>query len=323
MSFITRCPYCKGRVRLPGHAHGHSVTCPRCGNAFTVARPEDRPEAATGVLEKPRPDAVPQPPSPGSGHGTIPAGVSAAAGALALLLAGLAVPGLSFARLRTPTMALAGGALAAALFARLTARPGQRAARAMPLAAAALAVPALLLAGLWPTLLGTAPPLADSSAGPDPAVQLAIPVGGGSPEPAPRWADAERYSLQQGDLRVRVTAARLQGEASTGGGSLEVELRIYNVGMDRLPAYRGWGRSASGQAQATLGDPAGKTYSLIGGSAGRGTDRTLAPFGRAQETLVFAAPPGEPECLYLELSVGPDGPGRFGFCIPRSMIARR
>jgi hypothetical protein len=44
MSFIAECTFCQGKIRVPEHAIGLSVPCPRCGNSFTLAAERKEPE---------------------------------------------------------------------------------------------------------------------------------------------------------------------------------------------------------------------------------------------------------------------------------------
>jgi hypothetical protein len=46
MPFVAECILCRQKVRLPDHATGASVCCPRCGNYFTAAAEHSRAAAA-------------------------------------------------------------------------------------------------------------------------------------------------------------------------------------------------------------------------------------------------------------------------------------
>ena len=41
MPFITACPFCPSKMKVPDKVLGASLPCPRCGSYFTVARAEE------------------------------------------------------------------------------------------------------------------------------------------------------------------------------------------------------------------------------------------------------------------------------------------
>src|SRR5206468_10341254 len=61
MPFIAACGYCRAKMRVPSRAEGSSVTCPRCGNAFTLVPMHHPP--AEGVLVAPPEDSQALPPT--------------------------------------------------------------------------------------------------------------------------------------------------------------------------------------------------------------------------------------------------------------------
>src|SRR5690242_15756916 len=58
MPFLAECVFCKGKVRVPDHALGRSVACPRCGSSFTLAPMVDPPSLAEAKLCKPPANAA-------------------------------------------------------------------------------------------------------------------------------------------------------------------------------------------------------------------------------------------------------------------------
>jgi hypothetical protein len=55
MPFLSECTFCQHQVRVPDHAVGLSVPCPRCGNSFTLAAVvAPRPEPPLGIKARGR-----------------------------------------------------------------------------------------------------------------------------------------------------------------------------------------------------------------------------------------------------------------------------
>src|SRR5262249_44558530 len=46
MAFIAECTFCYGKVRVPDGAAGMSISCPKCGNYFTLAASAQPPKAS-------------------------------------------------------------------------------------------------------------------------------------------------------------------------------------------------------------------------------------------------------------------------------------
>src|SRR5262245_37353841 len=103
MAFIAACGYCHGKVRVSDRAEGSSLTCPRCGNAFTVVpmdHPPENPGTVTAPTKQPslpaapdqtREEDVQEAPTPEtSGWRVDPVGLAAfACGSAGLLLASI------------------------------------------------------------------------------------------------------------------------------------------------------------------------------------------------------------------------------------------
>lgn len=45
MPFVAECVFCNGKVRVPDHAVGWSIPCPKCGSSFTVAKSANQSQA--------------------------------------------------------------------------------------------------------------------------------------------------------------------------------------------------------------------------------------------------------------------------------------
>jgi hypothetical protein len=347
MPFVAACPFCRGKVRLPDHAVGLSISCPRCGCSFTVVPLEDGPgEPSLPVLPQVAATVLPGP----AVNGCRPAVLSAGAasdraagtepgflpllGVVSVLLASIGLALLSLPALRPFTLALGGLALASGGLGLALGGPTQRGRVFFPAAGAVLSVPVLVIAGFWPGLLSPLPPT-EYTAPPDAYTgPLAVPLAGEGTQPAPEWVDACTHYAQLGDLRVRVMRVTWGPVAFTdsarppGGEGLQIAIRVYNAGTNRRLEYRGWGQPAeppAGQA-AVLLDDRGQTCRLRsfgpgGEVAGQVRSASIAPLRPIDDVLVFDPPASKVEYLRLELPAAAIGEaGTLRLQIPPSLF---
>jgi hypothetical protein len=377
MPFVARCPFCRKEFRAAETMEGRSVTCKHCGDAFTLARAESLPAAAPRSIParrtstpvergeqstSPKPvgpsDATPlptirqisaasvpaepalhrdstpmfssEPPKPSSGK--IPV-----LGVASLCLAGVALLAASFPSLRFGTLAVAGLGFVLGVLGWLIADTVTKRRRWMPVTGAVVSLAALVIASFFPRLFSIT--LRDDAVTTqdDPAKILAVPIGGSAIEPPSEWLDASRFSVQQGDLRVRVLSASIgpvelssKSVSRSQSPYLRVRLEISNARVRKQLAYQGWARAQG----VVLLDSSGKSYQLH--SFGPGVDITgqqkdavaLGPFNRTTDVLIFEAPSDSAlkamEWLRLELPASTaSGVGSLKFQIPRAMIQRQ
>jgi hypothetical protein len=206
----------------------------------------------------------------------------------------------------------------------------------------------LAMAWLWPGLLGwdggsgSAAEARRKAAEPVPiplSGSLAKPraVGGPITSSEGEWVDASKALVQKSGVRVQVSSAAVspvpfkQGtkQKATPKPCLIIRLKISNVGAEGNVAYRGWGvpgQDAESHA-ATLRDGSGKTYArpALGPGVevvGQVTEATVFPARSVEDVLVFEAPPGTADFVYLELPAAAcGGSGSYKFAIPKSMLA--
>jgi hypothetical protein len=349
MPFLAECLFCKGKVRVPDHALGQSLTCPRCASAFTLVPMENPPEiseaklirlpATAGTLptftatpdandapglEEPQEKDDPRPPIQ----------PAVFAGALAFFLASAAAVCLSFPSLRAVTLCLSSLAAVGGLVAWRTA-PGSRA--WIPAAGTTLSLPVLLVATFWPYMLSTSvpPPRHTGDLGPlDKRPIVAVAIEGEKEEPAPPWIDAAKFCAQQGDMRVRVLSAGVEPRPGhrpkNSPPLLQLALRLSNVGTGRTINYHGWGKKEGEQGQpAVVRDNANAGYKVLPAAplSGGGLLRTahLGPGESLKENLAFEPPPPKSiQFLRLELPAAAiGGTGVLHFQVPRDMIEWR
>src|SRR5947209_20250282 len=54
MTILVRCPTCTSKLRVPEHAQGKRIKCPKCTCTFTARSEEDAPaKQEEGVTERP------------------------------------------------------------------------------------------------------------------------------------------------------------------------------------------------------------------------------------------------------------------------------
>ncbi len=344
MPFIAECLFCHRKLRVPDHAAGWSFPCPRCGNSFTlVGSPESTttahpgPDAATAVSAAPLPVTAPPvmatalPPLP-----RVPARPRRVSylGLASFLLASLGLLCASLPPVEALSLPLAGlGLLLGGLGILLASGP----ALVLPGAGVVVSVGVLVVAGFWPELLD--PTRAPAVARPGPVLQMPVGKGNGLAQPAEEeeWVDASRDAVQQGDVRVRVLSAAVQGVDFKALGParrercLVLALRVYNVGGERRVAYASWAEVGAGrEADAPrLRDDLGRTYRRrpLGAGvtlAGHVAQATLPPGRHVDDLLVFETVPAGRDDLRLELPASACGAtGTWRLRLPRSMVVER
>jgi hypothetical protein len=338
MPFLAECVFCKSKVRVPDHALGRSVSCPRCGNAFTLAPMKDPPKVSKANLCQPDSVTATFPPIANSAPGDESAPpiddpeaqiqLARWAGALSLFFASAAAICLSFPLLRPATLSLGALSLACGLVGLATARGP-----AIPAAVGlVVSLAALVIAGFWPYLLTmTAPPETVKDTAPVDTRRIEAVAVDGQPADAPRgWLDASKYNVQQGDFRVHVQSVVVRPPFESARRKapppcLHIGLRLSNVGSGGPITYRGWNPQGKDDAGgAILRDNTGRVYKgKAAAPAGGGLQRTLTiePGTQKDDTLVFEPPPETVEWLRLELPASAaGGAGVMHLEIPKKML---
>jgi hypothetical protein len=336
--FVAECLFCHGKVRLPGHAVGMSISCPRCGCSFTVV-PQEGATAEVSLPALPPSSAV---------HAALPAGralpdlatsntsakrILSPLGVVSVCLASIALALLSLPALRPITLVLGGLALTAGVLGLAPGGDAHRGRVVFPAAGAVLAVPVLVIAAFWPNLLNPTPPAEFTAPSPDVTGPLAVPLVGEGKQPAPEWVDASTHYAQLGDLRVRVLRVTLGPVASANrevppGADelLQISFRVYNAGTTRRLDYRSWSQPvAPGEEAVVLKDDRGQTYRLhsFGAAEAAGPVRStsIAPLRPIEDVLVFDPPKTKVEYLRLELPAAAVGDaGTLRLHVPRSLF---
>ena len=264
MAFVVQCPFCKLQAKVPDRANGEVGRCPKCASSFTLASADDRhlPEveeapiaAAEAEVERVSASAVnvaiaiaaaavadarpiDSPHDLGKPAGFQP---GAAAGALALFLSGLALICSSISALFGLVLPLSALALFVGLAAVGAACLTKPVRLLLPAAGSAAGAALLLLAWLFPALLGLAYQYATRRPDPVPAGLHAIPLAG-APElkETPEWVDAKRYALRRDGLRVQVVRVSLLPPAATDAAKerLLVRVRVSLARADAKPLER-------------------------------------------------------------------------------------
>jgi hypothetical protein len=159
------------------------------------------------------------------------------------------------------------------------------------------------------------------------------------------WTDVSKEALQQGDVRIRLTAVRVRVVERSGAGGntpptereLVIGLRVTNVGVVREVDLVGWPQTTGEGPRLTdnFGNVYAQKVSTVSAMAARA--RRLPPGKYADEQLVFQVPAVKVQFLRLELpasafdetasrdaSARPLGsPGVLKLQIPERMIANR
>ncbi len=292
---------------------------------------DDPPVLAPPVAEE-VPEATPHP-VPVPGFPNYPGLASFLLGCSAFLAGGVLHAGLATLALGLVGLLLG---IIGLIFSSLT-----RTRRALPAAGLAVSLPALLLPVLVPSWLGLNP-LSDPPRPTNRAGEAVISLSnrGGlrrATEGETLWADASRDALHHGDVRLRVSSARVgpadfmpvPGQEPPLDRCLLIGLRLTNAGVTRKMSYAGWDGGDPAQGQPVLRDNQGKTYAAktFGPGwvvKGRARDATIPPGKFLDDVLAFEAPPGTIDYLRLELPAAAVGAeGKLQMEIPKHMIAFR
>jgi hypothetical protein len=292
MPFLTACPFCPARMKVPDQWLGASLCCPKCGSNFTAAPvepapargsvrppagsapPRAAPQRVAAAQALPAPPASPAPPAPGpAAAAVVPEPLPPTAplpepdagpgwintwGVIAFFLAGLGVllAGLSFPRWLTLT--LAGLGLPVALAGVVAAQGSWRTRDRVWLSLGGGGSAALLVLALsLPSWLNTRWGMDFAVPEPDRDQQLAVSRDNKAvvKELAGEdWVDAETNAVRQGDVLVRVEGAAVDWLPGSDRPVLLVTLHVANVGPLRPVPYDGQG---GGQHPAVLRDGRG------------------------------------------------------------------
>jgi hypothetical protein len=300
MPFIAECLFCHAKVRVPDDSAGKSVSCPRCGDWFTLAPMKNQPEvsavtarpstaaAAAAVLAaaEAEEESQPQPAVDPSSTATPPPRTRALPdpepwrrpwmfpyelfGGVSLVLA---AAGVACAPLRgCEGYAIGFGVLALGmgLCGFVVAGKPDRGGRVKPAVGACLGAAVLVVTLFWPGLIGGGPPFGENTPrplGPNAPIPGAEDVAGDKEAAGTRGAS---YIL--GTVQVRVAAAESVPVKAVGRPStltperlLQITLRVYNGSGDRPLTYYSWLEPMPGEKSCTtvLRDDRGKSYNLI------------------------------------------------------------
>jgi len=341
MPFLARCLFCGQQVRAPDHALGASQCCPKCSNFFTLAphSQSTRCSSNAGLAQAPAlgpsfPNPLPQAgltvadPGPQPQPRRIdPLGPSA------LLLCGAALLCASAPALCRGVMPLSAAGLLLGLVAVLLAKGRSR--LLFPVTATTAGGVVLLVAVLFPSILGPVYVASRAKEIVDPAAIRAVPLAGNSPLVGPldpEWVDASGAALQQGPLQVQVLSASVRPKSSSvktrpPAENLCIRLRTHQAeAASEFAAKRSQkpGRHVD-QLRPTLRDNTGRVYQSrdVQEVAAVENQRksALFPVSLQDEVLVFEAPNSGVEYLRLEVPAEVwGGRGAFRFTIPSSMI---
>jgi hypothetical protein len=254
----------------------------------------------------------------------------------ALLLASLALGCAAVSWLQWLTIPLAGAGMLAAIIC-LVGTPIESPRDAVVLAIGGLvAAPTLFIALFWPALFGMDTRVSpESPPPPDPNRQTIQPrrdrVGNSAvitPEAldASTWADANRYDVDHGNVRLRIVEVTLRDVPAARRKDrrpereLVITVMMSHVGTKGPVTFRGWTESTP----PLLRDPTGGAL-VFKGRAGEATStgRPLVPFQPVRESLLFSAPEGTIDYLRLELPAAAfGGSGTVRFQVPGNMVAR-
>lgn len=186
--------------------------------------------------------------------------------------------------------------------------------------------PTLLIALFWPAVLGLDTRLApERPPALDPNRQTIQPRrdrAGNTAILTPQaleanaWADAERFDVDHGNVRLRIVevsrreAPKTKRKNRKPEQELVIVVMLSHVGTKGPVTFQGWRDAAAPR----LRDAMDSAFEFKGrGADATGVGRSLVPFRPVRETLVFAAPPATTD-LRLELpasAIGGDGTVRF------------
>jgi hypothetical protein len=264
-------------------------------------------------------------------------------GTAALLLGGLALLCASFAwvmfwlTMLVLPLAIIGTlvGLAGVVVALMRPKPRYR----MSSVGAVLSLAIVVIAILWPALLGPTYELSRGRSAAETVTLRAVPLPGkGATGTAvdPEWVDASRYSLQFKNVRIQIVAATIRPLEITAPPKKKLTKEKYLVVRVRAHQPRGtaefvtaaWGApgTANERPAPTLTNGAGKVYASpaaeLGGEAAELTQKSdIFPLGITDEVYLFEAPAGDVESLRLEIPAATwAGSGVLRFTIPRALI---
>jgi hypothetical protein len=338
MAFVAECFFCGGKVRVPDDAAGWSVTCPHCGDAFTLA-----PGSGSTAIVGPRPE-VPRDTAVSELPKTTEAVIAVAREkrATSIKLDQLAAP-LSFlfgstallsaalaSNFSLPLILVVAGAASGLL---ALSQGGRRTLSVVGLATNALAVIGIFL---FPRLIPNLPAAtqleADRFAGKVCRITTRysqeipvreVPV---MLEPSD-WVDMDRYAIQQDDVRLRVVSVSVgpvpfKNRKAKREVALMISLRLYHVGSHRKIHYESWN-----QPSLSVRDDTGKSYPLrvFGPETeieGQVRKADMEAMGQVKDLLIFEAPRTTWRHLRLELPASAYGSsGTLRLEIPSELLA--
>jgi hypothetical protein len=342
MPFIAKCPYCPTKIKLPDHALGASISCPRCHNHFTAVPPEEAAPAAepkiglaraisgssVSTSEAAPVQSAPSPEAPARAFAINPwglAGFSLAAAALLLV-------SLGHWRFLAIVLAIVGVlAVVLGVVANLDQRPSARRGLWLGLGGAVSGI-ALVLVMFFPQLLNAYWGIDFGVPQANPNQQVLVPRHPGKEEKPladGEWADAVAEAVRQDDVLVRLESVQSAEEvgAKPPKKNLLVHLQLVHLGHERKIKFAGFSSDGS---QPVLTDASGDSYSFreerlrkpakgaaVFEAGYRPKTLYLLPTGHLDVLLMFEAPLSF-EALYLEVPAS--AWGRSGTC--RFRIAR-
>lgn len=362
MPFIAECQFCHAKMRVPDESAGKSISCPRCGDWFTLAPMEQQPDvpaaparskaaaAAAAVLaavdaeDQPEPEgsptqtgkprAVRQPdPEPWRRPWAFPYELF---GGGALVLAGAAMAFAALPGWQMQALVLAASAIALGATGFIVASKPDRGGRVRPVLGTALGAAVLVVSLVWPGFLGGGPPFGDNT--PRPLGRNAPIPGGEQLTEDTDTGGSGKTVHQLGTLQVRVVTAESVPvkyiNAPPPGAPdrlLQVTVRVYNGSTERPVTYYSWSRPLPGEKSCTtvLRDDGGKEYTLAKFGTPRSTTAPehgapVAPGGRVEEVLTFEVPASVKSSFELQLPLAAiGGTGMLPLSIPANTIVGR
>jgi hypothetical protein len=296
---------------------------------------EESIPAPPPILEKPVvPETSPAPASEDEEAGEVSQRL-VLLGLFAFLLGAAAVLSASFAPVLV--VPVGGAGLLAGLTAAGLARFHYDTWLRLPLAAAGVNVAVLLLAVVFPSLLGPTYVASRPVTTPAPDTIQAMPLSGslGDSVGDANWPDAGKAALLQGGLRVQVIAVSV-GPVKVPAAAkkkyskehyLLIRLRFQQPQTAQEFVNRDWKLPDFDEAEdrTTLTDAAGKSYpqhDILDVGGVRAVRRSgIFPVAVVEVVLVFEPPPAGAGPLHLEIPATPwGGRGTFRFTIPESLI---
>ena len=351
MPFLTQCPFCNQRARVPDRANGSVGKCPKCSNSFTLAPSEDQKEPelvaapagepSSSDLERATSASAPAaaasmaaetdllPSSPETSP-TLTAVPEAICAALGLFLAGCSWAFAPFAATTFLALPFAGLALLISLVAMCMALFSGRKRLILPGVSCSLS--ALLLGMLFfaPAFFGPAFERSRLSAPQATGIQ-AIPLNNAPIlTQVPEWTDASQYALQEKGVTVRVVSVHL-GPAPGAETKpkapqekllnirIRVTLREHTAGKDAKTFD--WSDDRRPQLTGAAGQSIKFREALAFAPIGAKRRSDLFPVHTTEEVFVFETPPPGWDALKLQVPAAAlGGTGMFRFTIPAAMV---